>query len=116
MEKLKKQRNEKNRKQYKEARNKYFRIRREEEKQLEKDVVKKCEEDLKLFYRYINGKMINRETIDKIVKGERIYQTVEEMSEIMNEFQVCVQCGNGFYRTKMRWCGKGLTGSLGAKT
>ncbi len=30
--------------------------------------------------------MASRETIDKIVKGERLYQTAEEMSVIMNEY------------------------------
>ena len=82
---LKKQRNENNREQYKEARNEYVRIRKEEERIFEKDVVEKCEREPKLFYRYINGKLTNRETIDKLVRGERIYQTTEEMSELMNE-------------------------------
>lgn len=48
-------------------------------------MIKKCEEEPKLCYRNITGKMTSRETINKIVKEGRIYQTVEEMSEIMNE-------------------------------
>ena len=49
----------------------------------EKDV-EKCEKEPKLFYRYINGKMTSKETIDKLTKEGRVYQTVEEMSELMN--------------------------------
>ena len=80
-----KQRNEIHREQYKEARNEYIRIRREEERVFEKDVVEKCENEPKLFYRYINGKMTGKETIDKLTKEGRVYQTAEEMSELMNE-------------------------------
>ncbi|MPC57590.1 hypothetical protein E2C01_051573 [Portunus trituberculatus] len=63
--KLKKQRNESNRQQYKDARNEYIRVRREEERNFEKDVVQKSEDEPKLFYKYINGKMKNMETIEK---------------------------------------------------
>ena len=83
--KLKIQRNEACREQYKEARNEYIRIRREEERTFEKDIVKKCEKEPKLFYRYINGKMTSRETINKLMKDGRGYQETEEMCEIMNE-------------------------------
>ena len=38
-----------------------------------------------MFYRYINGKMTNKETIDEIIKGDRICKTAEEISETMNE-------------------------------
>ena len=83
--KLKKQRNEINRERYNEARNEYVRIRREEEIAFEKDVVKKCGDEPKLFYKYVNGKMKCKETIDKIIKGGKTYQTAEELSEIMND-------------------------------
>ena len=83
--KLRKQRNEGNRKQYIEARNEYVRIRREEERRFEEDIVKRCKEEPRLFYRYINGKMSNKETIDKLIKGDNVYETAQEMSEIMNE-------------------------------
>ena len=83
--KLIKQRNGYNSEKYKEARNEYIRIRREEERNFEKDVVDKCEEEPKLFYKYINGKITNKETIDKVRKEGRTYQTAEEISEIMNE-------------------------------
>ena len=49
-------------------------------------MVEKCENEHKLFYKYFNGKMKRKETIDKIVKGEKTtYQIAEELSEIMNE-------------------------------
>ena len=83
--KMRRQRNEHNIKQYKEARNEYVRIRREEERKFERDIVEKCGEEPKLFYRYINGKITNKETIDKISKGDKTYCKAEEMSEIMNE-------------------------------
>ena len=83
--KLKKQKNKSNRERYNEARNEYVRIRREEEIAFKKDVVEKCGNEPKLFYKYINGKMKCTETIDKIVKGERTYQTAEGLNEDMNE-------------------------------
>ena len=83
--KLLKQRNEYNSENYKEARNEYIRIRREVERNFEKDVVEKCKEEPRLFYKYINGKITNRETIDKVSKEGITYQTAEEISEIMNE-------------------------------
>ena len=50
-------------------------------------MLEKCGNEPKLFYKYINGKMKMKckETIDKIVKGERTYQTAKELSEVMNE-------------------------------
>ncbi len=61
-----------------------MRIRREEKRKFEKDIVKKCGEQPKLFYKYMNGKIASRETIDKLIKGDRIYEKAEEMSEILN--------------------------------
>ena len=60
-------------------------MRREEKRHFKKDMVIKCENEPKLFYKYINGKMKYKETIDKIVKGEKTYQTAKELSEIMNK-------------------------------
>ena len=48
-------------------------------------MVEKCGNEHKLFYQYINGKKKCKETIDKIEKAEKTYQTAEELSEIMNE-------------------------------
>ena len=80
-----KNRNDINREQYRNERNEYVRIRREEERSFERDIVQKCEKEPKLFYRYINGKMKSRETIDKLEREGRIYETAKETSELMNE-------------------------------
>ena len=53
---------------------------REEEITSEKDMVENCENEPKL-----NGKMKCKEMIDKIVEGEKSYQTAEELSRNMNE-------------------------------
>ena len=39
----------------------------------------------KTIYKYINEKMKCKETIDKMINGEKTYQTAEELSEIMNK-------------------------------
>ena len=57
--KLGNQRNYRNRKQYIEGQNTYIKIRREEERKFEEDVIEMCEEEPKLFYKCINGKMMN---------------------------------------------------------
>ena len=85
MEKTEKENNEYNRNHYKKMRNDYVSIRREEEIKFEKDVVGKCKDDPKLFYRYVNGKMTYKDTTVKLIKEKRIYDTEEEMSELMNE-------------------------------
>ncbi|MPC36737.1 hypothetical protein E2C01_030204 [Portunus trituberculatus] len=41
------------------------------ERNIEKDVVQKSEDQPKLFYKYINGKMKNKKTIERIVKEGR---------------------------------------------
>ena len=83
--KMRKNWNVNTREEYKRARNEYVRIRREEEKNFEKDIVNKCKDEPKLFYRYINGKMKHKDTINKLRRGGRIYEKAEEMSELMNE-------------------------------
>lgn len=83
--KLKTQRNENNSLQYRKARNEYVRIRREEERNFERDVVQKCADEPRLFYKYVNNKIRNKERIEKIVKEGMTYQTTEDMSEIINE-------------------------------
>ena len=52
--------------EFKVARNEYVRILREEERNYEKEVVHKCQNEPKLFYRYLNGKMKNKQSIDKL--------------------------------------------------
>ena len=83
--KLKKHRNTSNRESYRGARNECVRIRREEERKFEKDIVTKCGDEPKLFYKYINEKIRSRDTIMKLIKEGRVYETSEEMSEVMNE-------------------------------
>ncbi|MPC34740.1 hypothetical protein E2C01_028141 [Portunus trituberculatus] len=46
---------------------------------------KKAKMNPNVFYKSINGKMKNKETIKEIIKGGKKYQTAKEMSEIMNE-------------------------------
>lgn len=83
--KMMKQRRQDTREEYRRARNEYSKIRKEEEKHFESDIVGKCKEEPKLFYRYVNGKLKHRDGIDKLRKEGIIYETPEEMSEIMNE-------------------------------
>ena len=66
-------------------RNEYVRVRREEEIKFEKDVVEKCNDNPKLFYRYVNDKMTSKEEIVTLIKGHKIYDKEEEMTELMNE-------------------------------
>ena len=83
--KMRKQWNVNTREEYKKARNEYVKIRREEEKNFEKDIVNKCKDEPKLFYRYINGKLKHKDHIIKLRREGRIYETAEEMCELMNE-------------------------------
>ena len=73
-----------NKAKYKSERNEYVRIRREEEIKFERDIVEKCKEEPKLFYRYVNGKMKNRDSITKLRENDIIYEDPKEMSEILN--------------------------------
>ena len=46
-----------------------------------KNVVEKCENESKLVYKYVDGKMKCKETIDKIVqKGEKNKHTKKQKS------------------------------------
>ncbi len=83
--KMRKQWNEINREEYRTARNDYVKIRREEERNFERDLVGKCKEEPKLFYRYVNGKIKHRDTITKLKKNGEIYETTQEMAEILNK-------------------------------
>ena len=80
-----KQHTENDGEQYRGAGNDYVRIRREEEIQFEKDLMRKCKDEHKIFYRYIRGKMTNREVIEELDKDGTTYKTAQEMSEIMNQ-------------------------------
>ena len=86
------QHTESNRERYREARNDYVRMRREEEIQFEKDIVDKCKDELKLFYRHIGGKKMNREVIKELEKDGITCKTAQELSEIMNQNFKTVFC------------------------
>ena len=55
--------------EYKLTRNEYVMVRREEEKLYEKDV-DMCKEELKLFYKYINGKIKHKKSVARL-KGNK---------------------------------------------
>lgn len=46
---------------YTEARNEYVRLYRETKRKYEKDIVNKCKDQSKLFYRFVNSKLRNKE-------------------------------------------------------
>ena len=50
---------------YVNKRNEYVKIRRDELRNYEKDIVNKCKDKLKLFYRYVNGKLKSKGEISK---------------------------------------------------
>ena len=58
---------------YRRARN-YVKIWREEERNFEKFIIDKCKEEPKLFYRFINEKLKQREGIDKIKLSNTVYE------------------------------------------
>ena len=60
-------------------------IRREKEKKFEKDIVNKCKEEPKLFYRYINGKIKQKERITRLKENNETVEDPKEMSEILNK-------------------------------
>ncbi len=107
--KLRRHRNDNNREQYKEARNEYVRIRREEERRYERDIVEKCKDEPKLFYKHIKGKMVSKETIDKLEKDGRKYEKEEELCEVMNEsFKSVFNMEDDFVGTRVQVQQEGL--------
>ncbi|XP_050695649.1 uncharacterized protein LOC126985138 [Eriocheir sinensis] len=69
---------------FKQARNEHTKIRREEKRIYEKDIIDKCKDQPKLFYRRVNGKIKNKETIDKLKMDGATYEDPAEMAEVMN--------------------------------
>ena len=65
-------------------RNKYVNFRREERRNYKKDIVNKCKYYQKLFYRYVNSTLKNKEIISKLIINDEIYEDAEEMAEVMN--------------------------------
>ena len=74
----------KNWEEFKSARNEYVRVLREEERDYEKGVVDKCKNEPKLFYRYVNGKMKNKQSIDRLKVENILYDDAQSQAEIMN--------------------------------
>ena len=83
--KMRTQWSETNRENYRSARNEYVKTRREEERNFEKNVVEKCKKEPKLFYKYVNRKIKHRHEISKLRKDGEVYETAQEMAEIMNQ-------------------------------
>ncbi|XP_050714228.1 uncharacterized protein LOC126997279 [Eriocheir sinensis] len=69
---------------FKQARNEHTKIRREEKRKYEKDIIDKCKDQPKLFYRHVNDKLKNRETINKLKMDGTAYEDPAEMAEVMN--------------------------------
>ena len=82
---MKKRRNHRNKEDYKWARNEYVLVRREEEKGYEKDIVEKCKDEPKLFYRFINGKIKQKDKVERLKDGSETYEDPKDMSEILNK-------------------------------
>ena len=66
------------------TRNRYVEVRRTAQKEYEQRVVEKCESDPKMFYKFINGKLNKKETIEKVKIGEEIYEDDGDIAEILN--------------------------------
>ena len=70
---------------YKLARNEYVRIRREEERNFEKDIVEKCKDQPKLFYKFVNGRLKEKQSIERLRLNGTTYYDPNEQAEIMNK-------------------------------
>ena len=73
-----------NKESYRVARNEYVRVRKEEERKFEKDIVDKCKEHPKLFYRFVNGKLKKRESIERLKGEQGIVDDPKNMAELLN--------------------------------
>ncbi|XP_050692945.1 uncharacterized protein LOC126983856 [Eriocheir sinensis] len=82
---LKRNKNQRNREDFKATRNEYVKVRKEEEKRYEKDIVEKCKEQPKLFYRFINGKIKSRETIERLTEENVEIEDPKGMAELFNK-------------------------------
>ena len=54
---------------YVKARNRYVEIRRTAQKEYEQRVVENCDNDPKIFYKFINGKLDKKESVEKVKVG-----------------------------------------------
>ena len=70
---------------YRNARNEYVQVRRRAQKEYEQRIVEKCESDPKMFYKFINGKLQRKESIEKVKVGGEIYEDTKVIVEKLNE-------------------------------
>ena len=73
------------REQYRNARNRYVQVRRKAQQGFEQRIVENCQSDPKMFYKFINGKLQRKETIDRVKVGDDIYEDINEIVEKLNE-------------------------------
>ena len=52
---------------------------------MKKYIVDKCKEKPKLFYRFINGKIIHKEIITRLKENNEVHEDPKEMSEVLNK-------------------------------
>ena len=69
---------------YKQVRNEYVTTLREEQRKFENDIIDRCKDEPKLFFRYVNGKMKTRKSIDKIRVEDVVYEDPKDMAQVMN--------------------------------
>ena len=69
---------------YVKARNRYVEIRRTAQKEYEQRVVENCDNDPKIFYKFINGKLNKKESVEKVKVGDVIYENATDIVEILN--------------------------------
>ena len=71
--------------QYKQARNEYTKVRRDEQRNYEKKIVEKCADKPKLFYKFINNKIKNKEMVNTMRENDIVYEDSKTISEILNK-------------------------------
>ena len=63
----------------------------------------KCKDQPKLFYKYINGKLKNKEDISRITVGDDMIDDTKEMAEVFNRsFQSVFTEEDDFMRERLR--------------
>lgn len=75
---------------YKIARNRYVEVRRTAQKKYEQRVVENCDSNLKMFYKFINGKLNKREAIEKVKVWEEVSEDARDIA--CNIEQQLLQC------------------------
>ena len=67
------------------TRNEYVRIQRKEEGNFERKIIEKCKNESKVFYRYINEKIKNREGVDKLKVEGIVYKDALQQAEVLTD-------------------------------